>query len=163
MNPMTIENGKVVSLAYLLKDDLGAEIDRATMVDPFLYLHGFNNIVPGLETALAGLKTGDKRTVEVDPLQGYGDLIPELVVQVDRKVFPPQADLQVGASFQADSDDGSHVFRIIKIEDQKITIDGNHPLAGVTLLFSVEVLDVRSATSEELEHGHVHAPGQHSH
>lgn len=159
-----ITNGKVVQLNYLLQDSEGKNLDQADSSHPFTYLHGGGQIVPGLEAALEGLKIGDKKTVVVAPADGYGEKNPNLRLVVDRSQFPQEMDLEVGMQFEADSGNGEGlVFTIEKIEDKKVHIDGNHPLAGVTLHFNVEVLTVRDATEEELDHGHAHGEDGHHH
>lgn len=159
-----ITNGKVVQLNYLLQDSEGKNLDQADSNHPFTYLHGSGQIVPGLEAALEGLKIGDKKDVVVAPADGYGEKNPNLRLVVDRSQFPQGMDLEVGMQFEADSGNGEGlVFTIEKIEDKKVHIDGNHPLAGVTLHFHVEVLTVRDATEEELDHGHAHGEDGHHH
>jgi FKBP-type peptidyl-prolyl cis-trans isomerase SlyD len=157
-----ISNGKVVNLSYSLKNDAGKLLDRADPGEPFSYLHGAQQIVPGLESALAGMKVGDKKKVTVAPQDGYGEVNDSLKLVVSRAQFPKEAELEAGMQFETHSDDGQGiVFTVEKIEEDKVHIDGNHPLAGQTLHFDVEVLAVRDATSEEMEHGHAH--GEHGH
>lgn len=161
---MTVEDGKVVAFSYVLKNAQGEEIDRAEADDPLYYLHGNQQIVPGLENKLAGLKKGDKQSVVVEPKDGYGEIIPDLKLKVDRSQFPDNLDLQVGMQFSADIGGGQQLpFRICSIEKDAVEIDGNHPLAGVSLHFDVEIQEVRDATEEEIEHGHAHGPGGHHH
>jgi FKBP-type peptidyl-prolyl cis-trans isomerase SlyD len=151
-------------LSYVLQDSQGETLDQADASAPFAYLHGGSQIVPGLESALEGLKKGDKKKVVVAPAEGYGEKNQSLCISVNRSQFPKGVDLQVGMQFEADSAQGEGmVFTIDAIEGDQVRIDGNHPLAGVTLHFDVEVLDVRDATAEELEHGHVHGPDGHHH
>jgi FKBP-type peptidyl-prolyl cis-trans isomerase SlyD len=157
-----IKNGKVVNLAYSLKNSDGDLLDRADSKEPFTYLHGASQIVPGLETALEGLKTGDKKQVTVQPEQGYGEVNQDLKLTVNRSQFPAGAEIQEGMQFETQTPDGHGlIFTVETIEGDKVTIDGNHPLAGETLHFDVEVLNVRDATEEEKQHGHAH--GEHGH
>jgi FKBP-type peptidyl-prolyl cis-trans isomerase SlyD len=160
-----IQDGKVVTLAYTLKNDKGEELDRADASDPFFYLHGADQVVPGLEEGLKGLKAGDKKQVSVSPELGYGTLDPDLKMSVKRTQFPADVNVQPGMRFQTETPDGSPVvFTVEKVEDDQVHIDGNHPLAGVTLFFDVEVLAVRDATEDEKSHGHAHDPdGGHGH
>lgn len=159
-----IQNGKVVGLAYQLTDDQGAVVDASDAKDPFFYLHGASQIVPGLENALVGLKQGDKKKVQVSPEEGYGETNPSLVMTVQRSQFPAGSELEEGMQFQAESPEGqAMVFTIAGVEGDDITIDGNHPMAGKTLHFAIEVLSVRDATEEEKTHGHAHGPGGHHH
>ncbi len=155
-----IVDGKVVTLHYVLKNDGGEVIDESTKEHPFAYIHGSGQIVPGLEGALAGAKTGDKKDVTVTPEQGYGEVNKELAFKVERSNFPADKELAEGMQFSAEMKDGRQVpFTIMKLEGDDVFIDGNHPLAGQTLHFSVEVGPIRDATEEEKSHGHVHGEG----
>lgn len=157
-----ISNGKVVTLAYSLKNSKGELLDQSDAADPFLYLHGADQIVPGLEEALEGLNLGTKKSVTVSPELGYGDIDPELRFTVQRSQFPAEANMRIGMEFQANGPEGQGmIFVVEKIEGDQITINGNHPLAGETLHFDVEVLAIRDATEDELEHGHAHGPNGH--
>ena len=159
-----IANGKVVNLLYSLKNSEGEVLDRADQEAPFTYLHGAQQIVPGLETALEGLKVGDKKQVTVAPEDGYGELNEELKLTVSRTQFPADANLEPGMQFEAHTPDGQGVvFTVEALEGDKIKIDGNHPLAGQVLHFDVEVLSMRDATAEEMEHGHAHGEDGHHH
>jgi FKBP-type peptidyl-prolyl cis-trans isomerase SlyD len=163
-----IEDGKVVSVRYTLRNDAGEELD-ASGDAPLSYLHGARNIVPGLERKLTGRKVGDALEVIVDPGDGYGMRDPRAVQEVPRTAFPPDAPLEVGASFVVEAPSGEllqlHVTAITAGADgvDMIRCDANHPLAGERLHFAVEVVEVRDATAEERIHGHVHGPGGHAH
>lgn len=159
-----IKQGSVVGITYRLTNASGEELDRADAAEPFLYLHGGGQIIPGLENALLGLLVGAKKTVTVPPHDGYGEIDEALVTTVSRNNFPPGQDIEVGMRFAAESDDGdSVVFTVTDVTGDQISVDGNHPLAGETLTFNVEVLSVREATEEELAHGHAHHPGDGHH
>lgn len=159
-----ITKGKVVSLAYCLKNEDGEVLDEGGRQDPFAYMHGMNQIVPGLERAIEGMKVGDKKSVAVDPKDGYGDYDQALLVQVQKSQFPPNLSLTPGMQFEGGAQDGSPiVFTVEKIDGDLVTVNGNHPLAGETLHFDIEVIEVRDATQEELSHGHPHGPGGHHH
>lgn len=159
-----IQNGKVVDLAYSLTNTAGEVLDQADARDPFSYLHGSGQIVPGLESALEGLKAGDKKKVSVEPAEGYGEVNPELKLTVNLSQFPKGAKLEVGMQFETQTPDGHGVvFTVEALEADKVKIDGNHPLAGQVLHFDVEVLKVRDATNEELDHGHAHGGDGHHH
>jgi FKBP-type peptidyl-prolyl cis-trans isomerase SlyD len=158
-----IKTGTVVQLGYTLKDKKGEVLDQSDKADPFTYLHGGGQIVPGLETALEGLKAGDKKKVVVSPEEGYGKSNPGLKISVKRSQFPAGVELKKGMQFQADAGGQGVVFTVAEIEGDEIHIDGNHPLADVELHFDVEVLHVRPATKEEMEHGHAHGPEGHGH
>lgn len=158
-----IAKGKVVSLAYILKNAGGEVLDEGGSENPFAYMHGMSQIVPGLENALEGLNRGDKKSVTVEPKDGYGDFDQALLAQVSRGQFPPQVKLEAGMQFEGGEEGRQMVFTIDKIEGDTVFINGNHPLAGQKLFFDVEVLEIRDATAEEMSHGHVHGPGGHHH
>jgi FKBP-type peptidyl-prolyl cis-trans isomerase SlyD len=159
-----IKSGSVVNMTYVLTNDDGEEIDRADKSEPFTYLHGHNQIVMGLEKELLGLKPGDKKKVLVSPEEGYGDIDPSLITMAKTNQFPKGAELEVGVQFMAEDADGNNVvFTIVEIEGEDVTLDGNHPLAGETLNFDVEILGMRDATPQELEHGHAHGDHGHDH
>jgi len=160
---MQVAKNKVVAIDYTLKNDAGEVIDSSEGQEPLHYLHGNQNIVPGLEQALEGKESGDRVQVSVTPSEGYGERNDTLQQVVPREAFQGIDDLEVGMQFRAESDTGQHIVTIMAIDGDEVTVDGNHPLAGETLNFDVTVVDVRDATSEELEHGHVHGPGAHDH
>ena len=158
---MQIENEKVVTLHYKLTDDKGEVIDQSND-GSFAYLHGAKNIIPGLEDALTGKNAGDKFDVTIAPEQGYGERNEAMLQEVPREMFESGADIQVGSQFHAQGPNGETlVVAVVEVKDDKVVVDGNHPLAGVPLNFDVEVVDVRDATAEEIEHGHVHGAGGH--
>lgn len=153
---MTISANKVVTLAYTLTDDEGVMIDQSDD-GSFKYLHGAENIVPGLESALDGQSSGSELNVVVEPADGYGERNDTFVETVPRTAFSEDDDIQVGMQFHAESAEGdTMIITVIDVDGDQVTIDGNHPLAGVRLNFQVKVMDIRDATAEELEHGHVH-------
>lgn len=158
-----IKKDAVVSLSYILKNSDGQELDQANADKPFAYLHGGKQIVPGLEKALEGMVVGDKKEVTVSPEEGYGELIPGLKMDVERSNFPKDMKLQTGMQFSAEVSGNDRVFTVTGIEEDKVQVDANHPLAGQTLHFAVEVVEIRDATQEELKHGHVHGPHGHHH
>lgn len=153
---MVIANKKVVSIHYKLTDDDGEVIQDSAAGEPLIYLHGAGNIIPGLESALKGKTTGDKLNISVDPEQGYGARNDALIQELPRDLFQGVEDVQEGMQFQAHSEQGTQVITVTKVDGDRVTVDGNHPLAGQTLNFEVEVESVRDATSEEVAHGHVH-------
>ena len=160
---MQIEQHKVVTLNYTLKDDEGNVIDQS-QDGSFAYLHGMNNIVPGLENALTGMTAGETRAVSVPPEEGYGSRDDSRVQEVPRDMFPADARIETGMQFQAESPDGqSLVVTVVGSDADAVTVDGNHPLSGMPLHFDVQVVDIRDATQEEIDHGHVHGPGGHHH
>ena len=151
----------VVSMHYTLTDDDGNIIDSSESAEPLTYLHGSHQIVPGLERALEGKSVGHKAEVRVTPDEGYGPRNDDARQKVDRGAFPPEADVQVGLSFQAmdEANDQPLMGRIVEIEGDQVTVDFNHPLAGMTLNFDIEIAAVRDATDEEKDHGHAHGEG----
>jgi FKBP-type peptidyl-prolyl cis-trans isomerase SlyD len=160
---MKIGEDKVVSIHYTLTDSGGSVLDSSSGNEPLLYLHGAGNIIPGLESALEGKVSGDKLSVTVEPEQGYGTRDERLVQAVPRSAFKGVEQLAPGMQFQAQGPQGTRLVVITQVTSDIVTVDANHPLAGQTLHFEVEVTEVREATSEELEHGHVHGPGGHHH
>lgn len=160
---MQISANKVVSIDYTLTDDNGAVIDSSEGRGPLAYLQGHGNIIPGLENALEGKSAGDALQVSVAPAEGYGVRDDSLTQEVPRQMFENADDIQVGMQFQTSSEHGMHIVTVTKIDDEKVTVDANHPLAGQNLNFDVKVVDVRDASEEELAHGHVHGPEGHEH
>jgi len=144
---------------YALKDDEGVILDQSQPGQPLSYLHGHKNIIPGLESALEGKSQGDTVAVRVAPEDGYGAPNPALEQVVPRDRFQGVESLEVGMQFQASTEQGPISVRVVKIEDDDVTVDGNHPLAGKHLNFDVTVQEVRAATEEELAHGHIHKEG----
>lgn len=156
---MKAAQGKIVALHYTLTDDSGAVLDSSRGHEPFAYLHGYGNIIRGLETALESCEAGFSGTIRVLPADGYGELNPQAVFEVPRDQFPPNEDIQIGMQIQGDGEHGVMNFRVVGVNDQSIMLDANHPMAGKTLNFEVELLAVREPTPQELAHGHVHAHG----
>lgn len=160
---MHIAQNSVVAMHYKLTDDEGKTIDSSEGREPLNYLHGHGNIVPGLEKELGGKKAGDKLEVKVSPEEGYGTRKEEMVQQIPKTAFKADGELEIGMRFQAQTPQGAQIFEITKVEGDTVTVDGNHPLAGQNLNFAIEVTEVREATQEEIEHGHVHGPDGHHH
>jgi len=160
---MLVAQHKVVTIDYTLRDPEGAIIDTSKDNGPLAYIHGMGNLISGLEAALEGKTAGDSLNAVISPADGYGEWDGEKIEEVDRSNFKGIDDLQVGMQFTAGNDDGEYVVTVTKIEGDTVTIDGNHPLAGVTLNFDVKIVGVRDATKEEMEHGHVHGPDGHHH
>ncbi|HEY7957354.1 MAG TPA: peptidylprolyl isomerase [Polyangia bacterium] len=162
---MVIADKKVVRIDYTLKNAEGQLLDSSDEGEPLSYLHGAQQIVPGLERELAGLEEGQSKDVVVAPEEGYGLPDPEGVFGVPRAAFPEDAQLAVGQTFVGEDDAGAQVpVRVVEVKDDMIMVDANHPLAGVTLYFHVEVREVRDATSDELAHAHAHGAGhEHDH
>jgi len=160
---MQITKNLVASIDYELTDDSGEVIDTSKGRPPLAYLHGAGNLIPGLESELEGKGSGDSFKIRIAPEDAYGVRHEEMVQDVPRTQFPPDADIQPGMQFQAQGPQGAQIVTVVAIEDETVKLDGNHPLAGVSLNFDVTIIEVRDATAEELEHGHVHGPGGHEH
>lgn len=159
---MKIAPHTVVTIEYTLADENGSVIDSSNGGAPHRYLHGANNVVPGLEEALTGLEPGDRAQVVVPPEKGYGYVQEDLVHTVPRGQFPP-GPIKKGMTFHAQGEKGPALLRVLDVAHQEILVDANHPLAGKTLHFDVRVVAVREATPDEIGHGHVHGPGGHHH
>jgi len=158
-----VSNGKVVSIHYTLKDDEGTILDSSSGKDPLAYLHGSNNVISGLETAMEGKKPGENFSVRIEPTEAYGEKDDSKMQVLDRSMFG-EHEVQIGQQFHAaDPEGNSIVVTVTNIDGDEIIIDGNHPLAGITLNFDVEVVDIRDASEEEISHGHVHGEGGHHH
>jgi FKBP-type peptidyl-prolyl cis-trans isomerase SlyD len=161
---MAIGANKVVTLNYDLSDDKGNLIQSTKEQAPFVYLSGNNQILPKLEQAVDTMIIGSKKNITLNSSDAYGDYDEKAVQQVKKEEFPADADLKAGMEFMAQSPDGNPIPFVIKeVLDEEITIDFNHPLAGKNLNFDVQLVDVRDATAEELQHGHVHGAGGHHH
>ncbi|ROV62346.1 peptidylprolyl isomerase [Vibrio ponticus] len=156
---MKIEKNVVVSLAYQVKLEDGAVVDQSTVDAPLDYLHGNNNLITGLEKALEGKQAGDKFEVTVAPEEAYGEHSDDLVQRVPANVFHGVDQIEVGMRFLADTDQGPIPVEVTEVDGDEVVVDGNHMLAGQTLTFEVEVVAVREATAEEIEHGHIHQGG----
>lgn len=145
----------IVEMHYKLTDDDSVVIDSSEGGEPLKYLHGAGNIIPGLEKALVGKTVGSKVTVRVDPAEGYGEVVPELVQKVNKAAFQGVESIEPGMAFEAQAPNGA-VQRIVvkEVDGDEVTVDANHPLAGVALNFDVEITSVREATAEELKNGH---------
>jgi FKBP-type peptidyl-prolyl cis-trans isomerase SlyD len=154
---------RVVTIHYTLKDDSGAVLDSSAGGEPLAYIQGHGNLVAGLEKALEGKQDGSTLQVVVAPDDGYGKRDEALVQRVPKRSLQGAGDIKKGMQFQARTDDGMRVFTVTAVVADTVTLDGNHPLSGQTLHFDVEVVGVREATHEELEHGHVHGAGGHHH
>ncbi|MBV8062461.1 MAG: peptidylprolyl isomerase [Nevskia sp.] len=160
---MQIAERTVASFNYTLTNDAGEVLDSSDGREPLSYLHGKGNIVAGLEKEMTGKKVGDKFQVKVKPEEGYGVHNPALVQVVPRDAFRGIDKLEPGMQFRAESDHGPMMVVVSAVEGDKVTVDGNHPLAGATLNFAIEITEVREASVEEVLHGHVHGPGGHHH
>lgn len=154
---MKIEKNSVVAMHYTLTDEEGNVIDSSSGREPLKYLHGAGNIIPGLEKELTGCEKGDAKKVVVQPSDGYGEVDPNLIQKLPKDMFRGVEDIKVGMEFQAQGPNGQAQFVVVKdVEEDGVTIDANHALAGKVLSFDVSIEEVRDASQEEIEHGHVH-------
>jgi FKBP-type peptidyl-prolyl cis-trans isomerase SlyD len=159
-----IAKNTVVSIDYTLKDDAGEVVDSSSGGDPLTYLHGHAQIVDGLEQALEGKGVGDNVVVSVAAKDGYGERNAAKVMTIERSRLPQDMEPEVGMQLAAEGPRGEVVpLWITAVAANEVTLDGNHPMAGKTLHFTVDVRSVRQASSEEMQHGHVHGPGGHHH
>ena len=154
---MIISQNNVVTLHYTVSTEDGTELDSSFGQEPLVFIQGTGFLIPGLDSALIGKAPGDKFDLDVEAEQAYGERVDHLVQQINKKKIEG-LDVEVGMSFRATTDQGEQSVIIIDANDEAVVVDGNHPLAGLNLSFEVEVVDVREATEDELEHGHVHGP-----
>jgi len=163
MNKDTVQDGLVVSMEYTLTVD-GEVLDSSKDAGPLQFLAGYDNIVPGLEREMVGMKIGESKDVLVLPEDGYGEFDEDAFMEVPRSEFPSDMDLEEGLELGVSDEDGQHQIAFVESFDEKIVrLDFNHPLAGAELQFNVKVVGLREPTKEELEHGHVHEEGHHDH
>ena len=160
---MEIAADRVVTIHYTLKNDQGATIDSSAGGEPLAYIQGHGNLVAGLEQALEGKQDGATLAFVVAPQDGYGVHDAALIQRVPKRSLQGSGEIKKGMQFQARTDDGMRLLTVTAIIGDMITLDGNHPLADQTLHFDVQIVGVRAATAEELEHGHVHGAGGHHH
>lgn len=159
---MTISQHKVVTIHYEVSDsDQGELIDSSKDGDPMTYLHGARNIVPGLEQALEGKVVGDEIDVTVAAADAYGERSEDRIQQVPMEAFQEIEKVEPGMTVTAQTDQGAINLVVTEVEDELVTVDANHPLAGKSLRFKVSVEEVRDASDEEVAHGHVHGLGGH--
>ncbi len=159
---MTLMIGKnnVVSIHYTLKDDAGEVLDTSDGKEPLTYLHGANNLIPGLENELQGKTSGAKFDASIPPAEAYGERNEDFVQTISKEMFQGVESVEPGMTFVAQGEGGAQrQVRVTEVEGDDVTIDANHPMAGMTLHFEVEVVDVREGTEQEIEHGHVHQGG----
>jgi len=152
-----VSDGKVISFNYTLRTEDGELLDASEPGAPLAYLHGAENIVPGLEEQLTGHAPGDSFEVKVSPENGYGTRDPQGLRPIPREAFPEDAQLEAGMELVIEDDEGELTpIWIVDIREDVVIIDTNHPLADITLCFSIELVGIRAATASELEHGHPH-------
>jgi FKBP-type peptidyl-prolyl cis-trans isomerase SlyD len=160
---MNIARHSVVTIDYTLTSPEGEVLDSSKGGDPLSYLHGVGMLIPGLEKRLEGMAAGQGFDVKIAPHEGYGLRDERLVHKVTKKQLPAGLEVDIGLELSARGPEGELVMTVVAVEGEQITLDGNHPLAGIELHFVGEVKAVRAATQEELSHGHVHGAGGHHH
>ena len=160
---MNIQSNAVVSFHYRMSDMDGNELEDSHASDPILYLHGKRSMLPGLEEAFEGKAAGDAFEVIVPPEKGYGERTEGSTQRVPKKLVLSKGRLAPGMTIQLNTDKGVREVVLLKVGLKSVDVDSNHPLAGKTLNFSVEIIDVRAATATELAHGHAHGAGGHQH
>lgn len=151
---MQVTRGSVVSFNYTLTDDEGTILDSSESCDPLAYLHGYDNIIPGLEGALEGAAAGHKSQVVVEAADAYGEVDEEAIFEVARDQFPEGVPVEPGMQFLGETPSGDAPFKVVAVNETGVVVDANHPLAGKRLHFDVEIVDVRPASDEELESGY---------
>ena len=160
---MKIANKTVARFHYTLKDEAGKEIESSQGSDPLAYLHGFKNMLVGVEKALAGKEAGDKFSVTLQPEEAYGERQEDALQRVPVKHLQGAGKWQPGMTALVHTEQGERQVTVVKVGKFMVTVDINPPLAGKVLTFDLEVVDVREATAEEIEHGHAHGVGGHQH
>jgi FKBP-type peptidyl-prolyl cis-trans isomerase SlyD len=160
---MQIERDKVVTFHYRLTDEEGSFTESSRNSEPVAYLHGHRNVVPGLEKAMDARQAGDKFEVSVPPEEAYGLRNDEAVQRVPIKHLIRPGKLAAGKAVAVSTNEGPRQATVVKVGRFNVDLDFNHPLAGKTLVFDIEIVDVRDATPEEKAHGHAHGPGGHGH
>ena len=160
---MKIESGTVVSFHYTLRNEAGTELESSRGHEPAVYLHGANNVIAGLESAMTGRETHDVFTVSLAPADAYGLRNPEKIQRVPVKHLAFRGKLEAGQVVQMQTSEGMRAVTVLKAGRHSADVDTNHPLAGQVLHFDIEITDLRPATAEELSHGHAHGPGGHHH
>lgn len=162
---MHIENGSVVSFLYTLNDPAGNPIETNRDSDhPAVYLHGAKNVVPKLEEAFAGKKAGDHFELTLEPADAYGERRDNAIERVPAKYLKHEGKLKPGQAVQIHTKDGGAMLvSVVKIGKFSVDVDTNHPLAGKTLNYVIDIVDVRAASEEEKAHGHAHGVGGHQH
>lgn len=158
---LRVQDGQVVAMDYSLYID-GELVDSSKDAEPLEYLHGYGNIIPGLEREMTGLAAGDSKKVVVAACDGYGEFDEEAFLEAPRSEFPAEVKLEAGLELQLEDEDGQALYaQVEKVDEEKVFLNLNHPLAGKELHFEVTVASLRPATEEELDHGHPHSHGHH--
>ncbi|HTL47079.1 MAG TPA: peptidylprolyl isomerase [Verrucomicrobiae bacterium] len=153
---------RVISFHYTLTDEAGKVLDSSRSAEPFAFMTGSRQIIPGLEDQISSLEKGSRKNITVLAADAYGERDEELIIREPRDKFG-EAGVRVGDRFRAGQEEEARIFTVVDVSETEVTLDGNHPLAGKNLFFDVEITDVRDATSEEIQHGHAHGEGGHAH
>ncbi len=155
-NKPVIADDVVVTLKYSVSV-AGQVVESSADDNPIQFIQGRGDVIPGLENALYGLSVGDQKEFDVAPEDGYGEADPDAIAKIPKAEFPPEIPLQPGVELRLKDEQGDELeAQIVTVEDEIVRLNFNHPLAGKELLFAIQVIDLRKATPEELEHGHVH-------
>jgi len=160
---MQIAEHTIVRFHYDLADEAGQPIESSREREPMAILYGAGNVIPGIEKAIEGRRAGERLQVTVPPAEGYGERRDGLTQRVPKKFFNEARKLRPGDSTVLGSNQGPRVVTVLKIGETVIDVDLNHPMAGRTLCFDIEIMEVREASAEEIAHGHAHEPGGHAH
>lgn len=158
---MTIQKNSVVTINYTLRDETGGLIESSEGQEPLTYLHGQGNVIPGLEASLEGKSAGESFKISIPPEDAYGVWEDGNVLNIPKGQFSGVEDIKPGMQFSVHSNEGEQIVTVTKVEEETVTVDANHPLAGKTLNFDVTVIGIRDATKDELDHGHAHGAGGH--
>ncbi|MBI3960408.1 MAG: peptidylprolyl isomerase [Chloroflexi bacterium] len=156
---MPITKNSVVAFAYTLTEDDGEVIDSAGVQEPLVYLHGYGQLIAGMENALGGREAGDRFSITLPPEEAYGVYDENLSGALPRSAFHGVDEVEVGMQFQMEFPGGLRAVTVSAVDARHVTVDGNHPLAGETLHFDIEVVSIRAASQDEIEHRHAHGPG----
>ena len=148
---MVITKDKFAAFHYTLKDSDGVQLDSSIGLEPLGYIHGRGYLIPGLEAQLEGKSKGEKFSCTIEPKYAYGERDERLVALVSRDKFETDAQIETGMQFQVNTPAGPTIVTVVKVDGDMITIDGNHEMAGKTLSFDIDIVEVRDATEEELK------------
>lgn len=155
-----VKNGKVISFSYTLHGSDDAIIEKTEPGHPMEYIHGNNNIIPGLEKAMEGMEVGEEKKVNVVANEAYGEYDKNLLFNIPKDNFPNDVEIKEGMQFQTDTEEGLMIVTVKEIQGDTVIVDANHPMAGENLTFDIKIDGIRDATQQELSHGHVHSHGQ---
>lgn len=158
---MTVQKNTIVTIKYTLTDESGSTIESSEGQEPFTYIHGTGNVIPGLEASLEGKSAGEAVRVSIPPEDAYGEWDEGKVLEIPKEQFSGVDEIKPGMQFSVHSSAGEQIVTVSKVEGDMVKVDANHPLAGKTLNFDVKVVEVRNATDDEIQHGHAHGPDGH--